>query len=255
MPGPLFCYDGDLEKRRVMRRFVLKEVSAVDSPAQEHARAVIMKRFDDTAKRFDASGKGEMHNRLAVLYDTEMRGHPELTSEANFAAAWRKLTAAEQDRIRAEEAAAADEQEREEAVRRRETQKMDTPAAILADYPAPAVAAYIVDAGRTSVFSEHDLTKSINDFAAQDRRPGESAAQSFTRIYCADDDNGRLFRQAMKIVQGSPPKHAAYDLLMTKARELRKSEPKLTEAQSFTKVYCAPENAALVALQKSEQTS
>lgn len=35
------------KRRRIMREFLIKEVSAVDRPAQGHARAVIMKRADD----------------------------------------------------------------------------------------------------------------------------------------------------------------------------------------------------------------
>jgi hypothetical protein len=41
---------------------------------------------------------------------------------------------------------------------------------------------------------------------------------------------------------------------MGKAEELRKSDPKLTEAQSFAKVYEAPENRDLVEAVKRERT-
>ena len=35
------------KRRRIMRNFVIKELSAVDRPAQGHALAVLMKRADD----------------------------------------------------------------------------------------------------------------------------------------------------------------------------------------------------------------
>jgi len=221
-------------------------------------KLITIDRDDDDApsllKRFSAYGRGPMHDHLRALYDDNARGKPHQTSAANFADAWNSLSGAERDAVRAEEAMAERERARE-AARRKETQKMDTPTQILADYGAPAVAKCIVDEGRTSVFGEHALTKAITDYAMSDRRQGESEAQAFTRIYTADDENGRLFRSAMKIVNGSPPKHAAYDLLMEKAREVRRTDPKLSEAQAFTKIYCAPENSALVAFQKLEQTS
>ena len=34
------------KRRRVLKQFVIRELSAVTNPAQEHARAVLLKRFD-----------------------------------------------------------------------------------------------------------------------------------------------------------------------------------------------------------------
>ena len=46
-------------KRRIMREFMIKELSAVDQPAQGHARAVLMKRADDPAKSYDSYPQAE----------------------------------------------------------------------------------------------------------------------------------------------------------------------------------------------------
>jgi hypothetical protein len=45
---------------------------------------------------------------------------------------------------------------------------------------------------------------------------------------------------------------AAYEQLMEKAERLRKSEPGLTSAQAFTKVYTDPANIALAQQERNE---
>jgi hypothetical protein len=107
------------EQRRIMRRFVINEVSGVDRPAQAHARAVIMKRHDEAEVEaaFNASGSGRMHDKLWRLYDNENRGHPFRSAEENFANAWRSLGPVERDEIRAEESGEAQRREAEEAAR------------------------------------------------------------------------------------------------------------------------------------------
>jgi hypothetical protein len=107
------------KRRRIMRRFVINEVSGVDRPAQHHARAVIMKRHDDTEVEaaFNATGEGPAHDKLRARYDNENRGHPFRSAEENFANAWRSLRPVERDEIRAEESGEAQRREAEEAAR------------------------------------------------------------------------------------------------------------------------------------------
>ncbi len=47
----------------------------------------------------------------------------------------------------------------------------------------------------------------------------------------------------------------AYDQIAAKGEELRKADPKLTQAQAFTKAYQDPANAQLVSLYKAERAS
>lgn len=53
------------KRRRIMREFVIKEVSAVDRPAQGHARAVIMKRADDEDALDKRDFSQEARDRMA----------------------------------------------------------------------------------------------------------------------------------------------------------------------------------------------
>lgn len=50
------------KRRRIMKEFVIRELSAVDRPAQEHARAVIMKRADDEDDIDKAGGGNPNHD-------------------------------------------------------------------------------------------------------------------------------------------------------------------------------------------------
>ena len=45
-------------KRRIMRKFRIDEISSVDRPAQQGARAVIMKRFDPDDGSLDETRQG-----------------------------------------------------------------------------------------------------------------------------------------------------------------------------------------------------
>ena len=64
-------------KKRVMKEFKITEISAVDSPAQEGARALIMKRMDG-----DDKGKQKKDEKLKKAWDnlfdvltSEVSGH------------------------------------------------------------------------------------------------------------------------------------------------------------------------------------
>jgi hypothetical protein len=62
--------------------------------------------------------------------------------------------------------------------------------------------------------------------------------------------SGKLFAEFGKASEGSA---SAYGELQAKAAELRKIEPKLTEAQAFSKVYTDPASRELVGRYKDEQ--
>jgi hypothetical protein len=116
-------------KRRIMRSFRLMEISGVDSPAQIHARAAIIKRHDpgvDKAKRpmsaeeedaFDAHGAGPVHEILRAKYDGQLRSYTHQSPEQAFAAAFRSLPSRARDELRAEESGEAQAREAEDAAR------------------------------------------------------------------------------------------------------------------------------------------
>jgi len=238
-----------------MHSFKLEEVSACDKPAQEFATVKIMKRDDDAAKRFDAHGRGVTHNYLARLYDGEQRANPHRTSEANFAAAWRKLSAAEQDQIREEEAAVEREKQEEEAKRRKEARQMTRSDEIadMAQHGAFVVSKAMVDNGAPGL-SEHEHFRVMQEDFQKNRRADETPEQCFTRQYTAPTEEGRIIREAHQMTKRmtAPVRGGAYSQLVAKAEELRKKEPTLTSEAAFTKIYVDPANRTLVQMEKVE---
>jgi hypothetical protein len=117
--------------KRIMRRFVIKEISGCDRPAQAHARAVIMKRADDEVSKserpmsdeeieaFDAHGSGPVHEKLRARYDDRLRSNTHLSPEEAFASAFRSLSFKDRDELRAEKSGEAQAREAENAARLR----------------------------------------------------------------------------------------------------------------------------------------
>jgi hypothetical protein len=118
-------------KKRILRRFSIREISGVDSPAQIHARVAIIKRADDDelgkAERpmsdeeiaaFDAHGSGPAHDGLLAAYQDRLRGHPHLSPEQVFAETWRRLPYGQSAAIRDEESGAYAARQAEEAALR-----------------------------------------------------------------------------------------------------------------------------------------
>jgi hypothetical protein len=124
---------------------------------------------------------------------------------------------------------------------------MDTTAPVL------KIAKAFADTGR-SFMSEHDLTKMIEQYALRDRRSGETQAQCFARVVCADTAEGLLFRKALAVCRsvGVTPRGGddvdaaqAYRKLEKLADRERAADPRLTSAQAFSKVFTDPANAEL----------
>ena len=222
-------------------------------------KLITIDRDDDDApsllKRFNAHGRGPVHDRLRVLYDDFKRGNPHLTSEANFAAAWNSLSDAERDTVRAEEEMAAREKAREEAAQRRKEANM-TRADEIADmgtHGAFAVSKAMVDNGAPGL-SEHEHYRVMQQDFQKNRRADETAEQCFTRQYTAPTEEGRIIREAHQMTKRmtAPVGGGAYGQLVARGEELRKANPKLTKEQAFTQAYLDPQNATLVQVQKME---
>jgi hypothetical protein len=146
--------------RRIMHRFVIKEISGVTAPANRHARAVIMKRADDDVSKavrpmsdeeeaaFDAHGAGPMHDELRARYDDQLRGRPHLSPEQAFAEAFQSLKPSARHAIRDEESGAYAARQAEEAALREAAQsgRLDKHAARTAAIAKANFAFHTVDA-------------------------------------------------------------------------------------------------------------
>jgi hypothetical protein len=117
----------------------------------------------------------------------------------------------------------------------------------------------ICAAGATDV-SEAEFTGMVMAQSQFGRQPGETAEQSFARIFNAQNDDGIALRQATRIAsgfafskgdrdldgeecdddderEGGDDDGNAYQKLCEKAVELRKHHPALSEAQLFALAY------------------
>lgn len=115
-----------------------------------------------------------------------------------------------------------------------------------------SVAKCIVDENKSFSITEEQLFGEIQKYASANRLPGESAAQAFSRVFSADNDEGLAFRKAVAVCKGATleplmvggaaaqdvndPKDALAQLNRL-AEEQRRRSPELTLAQSFARVY------------------
>lgn len=103
----------------------------------------------------------------------------------------------------------------------------------------------------------------MREFAKAQRQPGETEAQAYSRLMHKSSLMQSYYdmykRAPADVVELQAPirKAAAFEtrghaLIAMKAAEIRKAEPKLTEAQAFSKAYCDPANRDLVEMHKRE---
>jgi hypothetical protein len=124
----------------------------------------------------------------------------------------------------------------------------------------------MTDENRAYGITEHEFTDLIGK---HDPRPGESAAQTFSRHFTAQTPDGAALRKAHAVVKASHaeqmfgstfPAHVkadrsegtAYNELQAKAAELRKARPELSEAQAFERVYSDRSNIELAKRERQE---
>jgi hypothetical protein len=82
-------------KRRIMRALKILEVSGVDRPAQQHARAATMKRDEPDVEGKAGFGGDDIEGiraRLRLAYEDHRRSCPNLGDAHNLGAAWRSLS-------------------------------------------------------------------------------------------------------------------------------------------------------------------
>jgi hypothetical protein len=117
---------------------------------------------------------------------------------------------------------------------------------------------------------EHGVFALIQKHADSVKRPGETSAQAFTRVFLEDSAEGKALRNLHQIAKGDdgPLSPAQYDdadaeitddandealaLLERLADKLRQRSPGMTKAAAFTAIYTDPQYAPLA---KAERTS
>jgi len=115
-------------------------------------------------------------------------------------------------------------------------------------------------AGNPTVHTRDDFFEALQRGAAKVRRKNETPEQSFSR-FATETEDGRLLLKAMKaapgpdggptLLTGVPTDMTpAYQRMMAEARALMRSNPGLTEAAAFSRVYNDPEFANLTAADK-----
>jgi hypothetical protein len=300
--------------RRIMRSFLLKEISGVHKPAQAHARVAIMKRdfTPEESAAFNATGAGPTHDRLRRLYDNNLRARPNMLPEDAFAAAWRLLSPSDRNEIRAEESGEAQARATEEARLRASAKtkgldmtKIDIGALTLF---ALECAAEVLRKRDPSLTQEQAFARAYSDpanreiakmerAASAERLAGFPVARTEPAILNSMDDdeiermlqdeidrnpyltNAALFRTVANSIEERTARAAygervrlatrdgervpqpadvstikrdvALDGLNAKAAELRKSNPTLSEAQCFAKVFADPRYRDLARAERS----
>jgi hypothetical protein len=113
--------------------------------------------------------------------------------------------------------------------------------------------------------TKREIYNAINSRAQEARDPDESEAQAFAKFL--DTAEGKeayaRYKRAPADEQATvaktvtpapiPTPTPSYRKLMAKADELREVEPKLTEAQAFSKVFCDPRFAELAKAARAEE--
>ena len=108
---------------------------------------------------------------------------------------------------------------------------------------------------------EAEYTKIVSDYAKR-LYPDLSREQAFTKVFTADDAESAAIRKFWLIAkQGASDDEttddehegeSALDELNELAAEERRRNPKLSKAQSFTKVFTDPANARLAQRERAQ---
>jgi hypothetical protein len=118
-----------------------------------------------------------------------------------------------------------------------------------------------------AALGEHGVFQIIQKHADAVRRPGESSAQAFTRVFTEQTNEGEALRMIYQHAKGqgiaasndvsagdsdADDDTDALALLEELAAALRRQRPELTKAAAFAKVYCDPNNARLAAKERRQ---
>jgi hypothetical protein len=228
---------GGVMARRILRKFVLNYIAGVDRPAQEPARAVIMKRAPDGAHIGDTKLDYSKID-LGALADVVLEGattallkaEPALSREQAFA----KVYSDPKYRLAAEA-------EREASAKR-----------LLAGVPVarlePVILNDLSDSEIEAIIEEIRAAHPFLDNAAMYRAVANSVeVRREQAAYRSTVSAAR--REGQRVPQPgdtlTAKRDSALDALTAKADELRKADDSLSEAQAFAAAYCDPRNRDL----------
>jgi hypothetical protein len=123
---------------------------------------------------------------------------------------------------------------------------------VVKQYGIVALAKSMVKDQKAYGLDENTFVKLATEHA-QTVYPGQRSDTAFSKL----DESEESVRRACQLAKAAPfaqtqandhtESSEAYDELTVKAAELRKTQPSLTEAQSFSKVFTDPKNAVLAA--------
>jgi hypothetical protein len=136
---------------------------------------------------------------------------------------------------------------------------------ILADHGLLKVAKALADGSGAGAVSGVEFTAAVMSYAKR-VHPGLRPNAAFDRVFNANDEMGLQLRKVDAAIKNrawaraayaerppgaaGPSEGSAYAELMTKAAELRKRAPHLSQAQAFARVYEHPANARLAAAER-----
>ena len=189
---------------KVLTRLRVDEISAVDKAAGENTKIVLYKRDDSDERRGFYhrlfAGVGKRSGR-AVRHPRRLRGRDQLRdiADAKHAllhspdghALQRDFPNASIDELASHlvEASVA-------AARRAATTKRNSNEVTDMDLIEVCKS---INVGDVEPPSEHELTAEIKKLANANRKPGETSAAAFTRLYTAPDDDGLALRKAVAV--------------------------------------------------------
>lgn len=236
-----------------LKKLQINEVSLCSAGANPGAFIRIIKRdlptdeielpeqYDDP--RFDASGRGPMHERLWTLYDDNRRSMT--YAQPAFHAAWDALTPDEKQTIRDEETAhAAAVQAQADAKQKESESEMNK----LSDTAILIKGAHAIASGAI----ENDIRASrwhseLRKYATDRQEPGEKTVeQTVARLVKTDPDARALFRASLGGVADEAPATApapvvksnpANEQIRALADQMQKADPNLTRLNALVKVH------------------
>jgi len=204
---------------------------------------------------FGATGFGPAHDKLRARYDNALRGRPDLSPDECFAIAWRDLSLSDRNAIRAEESGEFQEQQAEEARRRRSAMRAG------GRKQESKMNLQNVNKGALAMLAFEGAAEALRK-----REPSLTREQAFARVY-TDPANAKYAaiertaahehmagighasedREALKAETIVKRDHALEELRRL-AVEIRKAQPHLSESQAFAKAYRA--NPSLAARER-----
>jgi hypothetical protein len=252
-----------IEMATKLKKIQIHEVSLVSRGANQHAMITLFKRDvpeievpKDSDRNFNASGRGPAHDRLWTAYDNRRRALGPGRDPHAFAQAWDALGDDEKQQIRNEEAtveaakeaaaAAAEAERKKEMMKQMNDSKLEEIIKLAHD----------IDSGRIS----HNFAdrahwyRAITKAAEIQRKPNESAQQSFARYVTADAD-GRAMYRCYKTAAGTDyvapaptpvaKVNPAAEQIRKLAAELMGADPSMSRLDALVKIHAArPELSA-----------